>query len=259
MEKITSRQNEKIRQVAFLKRRSERESTGLFFFEGVHLLEEFIRFGHTPEYVFATGDAISRSPALLERCGDTVYEVTDSVYEKMTDEKSPQGILCVSRFLDSVRRGTPEKGSIILESLQDNGNVGTIIRTAASLGTRGVALSADCADVYAPKTVRATMGALFSTDITVVSDMPEAIRNLRADGGRVFAALLDENAKRLDETDIRSDDSFVIGNEGNGVSRMTADACDGGVYIPMSGRTESLNASAAAAIILWEMKRSGNG
>ena len=103
------------------------------------------------------------------------------------------------------------------------------------------------------------MGALFSTDITVVSDMPEAIRNLRADGGRVFAALLDENAKRLDETDIRSDDSFVIGNEGNGVSRMTADACDGGVYIPMSGRTESLNASAAAAIILWEMKRSGNG
>ena len=114
MEKITSRQNEKIRQVAFLKRRSERESTGLFFFEGVHLLEEFIRFGHTPEYVFATGDAISRSPALIERCGDTVYEVTDSVYEKMTDEKSPQGILCVSRFLDSVRRGTPEKGSIIL-------------------------------------------------------------------------------------------------------------------------------------------------
>ena len=222
-------------------------------------MEEFIRFGHIPEYVFATGDAISRSPALIERCGDTVYEVTDSVYEKMTDEKSPQGILCVSRFLDSVRRGTPEKGSIILESLQDNGNVGTIIRTAASLGTRGVALSADCADVYAPKTVRATMGALFSTDITVVSDMPEAIRNLRADGGRVFAALLDENAKRLDETDIRSDDSFVIGNEGNGVSRMTADACDGGVYIPMSGRTESLNASAAAAIILWEMKRSGNG
>ena len=74
-----------------MKRRSERESTGLFFFEGVHLLEEFIRFGHTPEYVFATGDAISRSPALIERCGDTIYEVTDSVYEKMTDENRRRG------------------------------------------------------------------------------------------------------------------------------------------------------------------------
>lgn len=259
MEKITSRQNEKIRQVAFLKKRSERESAELFFFEGVHLLEEYLRFGHTPEYVFATGDAISRSPALIERCGNAVYEVVDSVYEKMTDEKAPQGILCVSRFLDSVRHGSPVKGSIILESLQDNGNVGTVIRTAASLGTRGIAMSDDCADIYAAKTVRATMGALFSVGITVVSDMPEAICTMRADGGRVFAAILDENAKRLDKTEIRSDDSFVIGNEGNGVSRMTADACDGGVYIPMSGRTESLNASAAAAIILWEMKRSGNG
>jgi len=259
MEKITSRQNEKVRQTAFLKSRSERTKTGLFFFEGIHLLEEYLRFGHTPEYVFVMSSALDRVLPLLEKCADRVYEVADSVYEKMTDERSPQGVLCVSRFLDNVKKTVPVSGSLLMESLQDNGNVGTVIRTAASLGVRGIGVSADCADLYSPKTVRASMGALFSTDIAIIDDMPSAVRTLRRGRSRVFAAMLDENAKKLGEITLRADDSFVVGNEGAGVSRECAEACDGGVFIPMSGKTESLNASAAAAIILWEMKKSGNG
>ncbi len=259
MEKITSRQNEKVRQTAFLKNKNERQSSGLFFFEGVHLLEEYLRFGHSPEYIFVTSGMAYRLLPLLEKWESRVYEVTDSVYEKMTDERSPQGVLCVSRFLDNVKNTSPVSGSLLMESLQDNGNVGTIIRTAASLGVNGIAVSADCADLYSPKTVRATMGALFSADIAVIDDMPSAIRKLRDGGSRVFAALLDENAKKLGEMPLLADDSFVIGNEGAGVSRECAEVCDGGVFIPMSGRTESLNASAAAAIILWEMRNSGNG
>lgn len=259
MEKITSRQNEKIRQTAFLKKRSERQSSRMFFFEGFHLAEEFLRFGHEPEYVFVTPDASGEALKLFEKWSDRVYEVPESVYEKITDERAPQGVLCVSRFLPNIKKSDPVSGSIVLESLQDNGNVGTVIRTAASLGIAGVALSADCADIYSPKTIRATMGALFSTDIAIVEDVPQAVGALRKNGSRVFAALLDENSKKLGEFGIMQSDCFIIGNEGRGVSRETAEACDGGVFIPMSGRTESLNASAAAAILLWEMKKSGNG
>lgn len=259
MEKITSRQNEKIRQIAFLKKRSERQNSRLFFFEGFHLLEEYLRFGHTPEYIFVTPNASAAALKLAGRFSDRVYEVPESVYEKITDERSPQGVLCVSQFLPNIKKALPVKGSLLLECLQDTGNVGTVIRTAASLGTAGIALSSDCADLYSPKTVRATMGALFSADICVVDDIPDAVRHLQNSGGRVFAAMLDSNSERLGEFAVKPDDSFVIGNEGGGVTPETAKACGKSVFIPMSGKTESLNASAAAAIILWEMKKSGNG
>ncbi len=258
MEKITSRQNEKIRDTAFLKKRSERENTKMFFFEGVHLLEEYLRFGHKPVYVFATSSCLNANKPLLEAVWDKVYEVADSVYEKITEERSPQGVLCVSPFLDNIKIGRIDGGSVILESLQDTGNVGTVIRTAASLGACKIALTKDCADIYAPKTVRATMGALFSEKITVTEDIEGDIKRLRSNGGRVFATLLDENAKKLGGFDIHPTDSFVIGNEGNGISKSVRGCCDGGVYIPMSGRTESLNAAVAASIVMWEMKRNAN-
>ncbi len=262
MERITSRQNQKIQLVCSLKKRSERQNARAFFFEGIHLLEEYLKFADCLEYVFVTSDALEKVMGIFEKNGrsaNCVYEVIPSVYEKITEEKAPQGVLCVSRFLDSVKQAPPVKGSIILENLQDNGNVGTIIRTAASLGIPGICLSKSCADIYAPKTVRATMGALFSSEIHISDSLPDDIQTLRKGGGRVYAALLNESSQKLDEMKIDPACSFVIGNEGGGVSEQTATACDGGVYIPMSGKTESLNASAAAAIILWEMRKSNNG
>jgi TrmH family RNA methyltransferase len=120
-------------------------------------------------------------------------------------------------------------------------------------------LSADCADIYNAKTVRASMGTLFSQRIDRVDDLTVAIAALRADGRRVFAAALDERATRLDELDVRAGDCAVIGNEGHGLSAETLAACTSAVYIPMTARAESLNAAVAAAVLMWEFCRADRG
>jgi TrmH family RNA methyltransferase len=114
-------------------------------------------------------------------------------------------------------------------------------------------LSADCADIYHPRTVRAAMGPLFSMPITRVDDLPEAIRALRASGRAIYAAALDEGAARLGEIALPRPAGAVIGNEGHGLSPATIAACDRSVYIPMQADTESLNAGVAAALIMWEL------
>jgi TrmH family RNA methyltransferase len=253
---IESRSNERIKEITFLKDRKERESKRLFFFEGVHLFEEYIKSGHTPVSVFVTKDAAEKYSTLLSEFNNLLCIVSDSVYDKITCEQSPQGILCVSGYLDNIVCGKPGiPGGVILESVRDTGNLGGIIRTAASLGIKGITVSRDCADLYSPKTVRATMGALFSMMITITDSVPETVKSIITDGNRVFAACLYGETMNLGSFDISSGDSFVLGNEGNGVSEETASVCTGRVIIPMSGKTESLNVAAASAVIMWEMVR----
>ncbi|MEG1742580.1 MAG: RNA methyltransferase [Clostridia bacterium] len=254
---IESRNNELIKQTAFLKERREREKSKTFFFEGVHLLEEFLRFGYTAKYVFATPEACEKYAELLNLCENVLYKVTESVYEKLTEEKSPQGILCVSNFLPNIMQSDSSfpSGSIIMESVRDNGNIGTVIRTAAALGIKSVVLSEDCADIYAPKTVRASMGAIFKQDIYILKNLCLAAENQIKNNNRVFAAVINENAKILGEFLIQKSDSFIVGNEGNGISASLQKACENSVIIKMSENTESLNASAAATIIIWEMSK----
>lgn len=142
----------------------------------------------------------------------------------------------------------------MLVDLQDVGNVGTVIRTAAALGC-DVFLCGKCADVYSSKTVRATMGALFTNNIFVCDDTLSVIDSLKNGGKRVIAAALTDKAEVLGRFDIRDNDCFVVGNEGNGLSETVITRCDSTTIIPMSGRTESLNAAMAATILLWEAKR----
>lgn len=144
---------------------------------------------------------------------------------------------------------------MLLESVRDPTNVGAILRSAAALGVYRLILSEDCADVYNPRAVRASMGALFGQRIDRVGDLCGVIGQLRKRGRRVFAAALDENAVRLGELEIRRGDCVVIGNEGHGLSDGVLDASDGSVYIPMSGRTESFNAAVAASILMWEFAK----
>lgn len=258
MQYIGSRSNEKIKAVSFLKDRSEREEKQLFFFEGVHLFEEYVRFGHTPVSLFVTEEAAEKYASLISPYDDVTYKVSKEVYAKLTAEQSPQGILCVSAFLPNVKKGVPPVGGgIMLESVRDTGNLGGIIRTAASLGVGRVTVSSDCADVYSSKTVRASMGAIFASDICVTDDLTSDVLALRADGKRVFATSLYGETVFLGSFDIKKDDTFVFGNEGNGVTDGLAAACDKRVLIPMSGKTESLNVAAASAVVMWEMVRNG--
>ena len=237
----------------------------MFYFEGVHLLEEYLRAGKRPNSIFVREDVIEKYSELIESAFCEVYKVTESVYDKLSEEKAPQGIFTVSDFLDNVYfvgetishsefANKLNGNAIALVDLRDNGNVGTIIRTSAALGC-DILLCGSCADIYSAKTVRATMGALFTSDIYVCKDTLTAIKALRECNKRVIATALNEKACVLGEFEIKPDDCFLIGNEGQGLSREVIESCDITCIIPMSGKTESLNAASAASVLIWDAKR----
>lgn len=257
---IESRTNTKIKNIVKLRNRAKRESSHLFFFEGAHLLEEYLRFGHMPYALFISEKSERLYSDLINKIDKkTIYIVTENIFSKISTEKSPQGILTVSKFIDdriilvddNYEQLTKNQSYLFLESVRDNGNVGTIIRTAAALGITCV-LSKDCADIYSNKTIRASMGAIFSRKTYIANDFYTAVNTVKK-SRRVFSTTLGESALTLGKFEIKPKDSFVIGNEGRGISKETAALCDLSVKIPMSDAAESLNASQSAAILIWEM------
>ncbi len=260
MKRIESRNNPTVKFINSLSAKKEREQNRLFYFEGVHLLEEYLRAGRKPYCVLVREDVFSRYEDLINSADCQVYEVTSSVYDKLTDEKAPQGIFTVSDFLpnvfylDEINVSNIKGNSILLADLQDNGNVGTVIRTAAAMDC-DVLLCGKCADIYSSKTVRATMGALFTNNVYLCDDTKKAVELLRNSGKRVIASALTDKAEILGRFPILENDCFAVGNEGQGLSKEVIASCDLTAIIPMSGKTESLNASIAASMLLWEAKR----
>ena len=202
---------------------------------------------------------------------DTYYESTeavilsDSAFQKISTEISPQGIITVIKYLDFFRDIdiiykeefilNPGERIIILSSLRDPGNLGAVIRSAAAFGVEHIILTSDSADLYNPKTVRSAMGSLFRIKATVVKDMVSFVELLKRNGRRVFAAELSLNARELSQIGLLSTDAVIIGNEGHGISKELSASCTGSVYIPISKKTESLNAAVAAAIFMWEQSK----
>ncbi len=259
MKVITSRNNERIKDIVRLRDRKSRTESGLFFIEGIHLAEEYIRHCGFPLEVYFTDKAYNSYRDFFASVPDDILcLVSDSVFEKISTEASPQGVLCVCKA-SMIEETLPEKGSFLfLESVRDTGNLGTIIRTAVSLGAEGIVLSPDCADIYNPKTLRASMGAVFAADIFVPADFKKAVIKAK-EYGKVYATALYDNSLELGKFEVCKNDSFIIGNEGQGITEEIRNLADNTVIIPMTGKTESLNAAAAAAIIIWEMTRSYNG
>ena len=274
---ITSRQNRRIVELMKLDDRRAREKTRTFRFDGVKLLCEAIRRGVEPDSVFlraGTADKVAeRMQELygytLSDVGCPIFGVEDSLFEKISQENAPDGVITVAKYIDkshnfiiiykedenSSQKDTP---ILLLESVRDPLNVGAIIRSAAALGVGRIVMSADCADLYHPRTLRAAMGPLFSMPITRVEDLPGTVRALRESGRRIYAAALDDTAIRLGSEEFDREREgrpvgAVIGNEGHGLSEAVISACDRSVYIPMEADTESLNAGVAAALIMWEI------
>ena len=286
---ITSRQNRRIVALCKLSDRKARESTATFRFDGVKLLCEALRRGVSLSAVFVrAGSAQDICDRMSELGGCTpadihapVYAVEDSLFEKISEENAPEGVICVAKYIDKCHKKytinsdgfltgaggdptgntmpVPDGSVLLLESVRDPGNVGAVIRSAAALGVGAVILSDDCADLYHPRTLRAAMGTLFTMPVLRVNDLVGAVRALQRAGRTVSAAALDESAVRLGEVPLSHDPHVppcaVIGNEGHGLSRAVIDVCDRTVYIPMEAGTESLNAGVAAALIMWEMRK----
>lgn len=270
---ITSRANPKIMFAASLLDKKGRKQSGMFVAEGVKLLVEAIDSSADIFCIFALENmrdtVIGITEKYSEKCNDRYAEVpvrfvSETCFAKISTEKAPQGIVTVIKSLDNVKKYNIinnidfvlpcDDKTIMLYSMRDPGNLGSVIRSAVAFGADKIIVSSDSADVYNPKTVRAAMGNIFRVGIVIVDDFVDCIRRLRDAGRRVFAAELSDDAKSLVETDISKKDVVVIGNEGHGIDAEVSSACDGSVYIPISEKTESLNASVAAAIFMWEQK-----
>jgi TrmH family RNA methyltransferase len=268
---ITSRRNALLVETHKLSDRKHRNRTGLFRFDGVKLTAEALSRGVSLAAVLLReSDAACVLERVFSMCekefsSETrVCLVADSIFDSLSEESAPEGVIGVAHMQQGIHRvwqDVPDRTErvMLLESVRDPSNLGAILRSAAAFGVDRLVLSADCADIYNAKTVRASMGTLFSQRIDRVDDLTVAIAALRADGRRVFAAALDERATRLDELDVRAGDCAVIGNEGHGLSAETLAACTSAVYIPMTARAESLNAAVAAAVLMWEFCRADRG
>ena len=142
--------------------------------------------------------------------------------------------------------------ALALCAVRDPGNLGAVVRSAVAFGVDHIIITADTADIYNTKTLRSAMGSLFRVKITSVKNFASFVRSARENGRRVFAAELTDSAVSLDDIDINHEDIFVIGNEGHGISAQISNECTASVFIPISKKTESLNASVAASIFMWE-------
>lgn len=252
---ITSRANERVKNALKLSDKKYRTETGLFRFEGAKLLEEYLLADGKPKELYVREDVMEKYNDLVERVdSDGVFVVTNEVYEKLSEEKSPQGVLCIGNVPKNIRKGSYEGGGIVLESVRDCGNMGTILRSASAFGVERVYLSKDCADVCSQKTVRAAMGALFKTDIIICDDLAELFIKHKENGKIPYAAMPYGDAVEIDTIKLNSGDLVVIGNEGHGVSETVKNECRA-LTIPMCPNTESVNAAVAASVILWEMWR----
>lgn len=254
-ERITSRENAKIKYACRLASSAAfRRSEGRFLAEGRKLCPELSR-GAELETLFYTESAAQRCPELAQLSGEH-YLIEDHVADKLADVGTHQGVFGVFRTpvhtLDEVRTGGRY---LALERVQDPGNVGTLLRSAAAFGFDAVILSDGCASVYAPKTLRASMGAAVRIPVIEGGALPETLALLRQKGiTSLAAALYRSEPLSAAGTSYPSGVCVVIGSEGQGLTDETIAACDATVRIPMTDRVESLNAGIAGSILLWHFR-----
>ena len=246
-QRITSRKNPLLQQVKkLLSSRKAREEAGLFAADGVKLLAEAVRWYPGLDTVILSDGVEANVPESVR-----LFRVPEDVMASISPMESPQGALFLCR-LPERKAYVPQPGCLLLDGIQDPGNLGTILRTADALDIP-VTLLEGCADPYSPKTVRASMGAVFRTQ-PVKADWAEVKAACGVAGMPVAVTALSQRAKDLRNADLRGM-AVVIGSEEQGVRREILESADGELIIPMNKRCESLNAAVAAAIVMWQMKQ----
>ena len=270
---ITSLTNDTVKYIEKLKKKASfRREEGCFVVEGIRMIRE------VPEnrriLLFLTEDASRQYPELASWCERTEL-VSPQVLQKLSDTETPQGMLAVVSMSDRAPSaepardaeptGTAEPASdaeptrtveplyLVLDGLQDPGNVGTLIRTAEAVGATEVLMSRNTADPYSPKVVRSTMGTIFRVPVRITEDLPSAIEELKKKGVVIFGTHL--SGTDFYEADLTGPAAFLIGNEGNGLSEAVAATSDRLLKIPMEGKVESLNAAVSGSVVAYEAYR----
>lgn len=256
MKEILSKDNKLIKYIAKLQSSAKfRREEGKFIAEGLRVCVEAALSSACIEAVLVTDNALAKHEselAPLLGCGAEIYLTSDKALSAACDTKTPQGVICVIKTLDNnIDLDTINNKYILLENVQDPSNLGTVLRTADALGLSGVIMTADCCDIYSPKVCRGAMGALFRVPFKIIDDAPAFIREFNK-SGKSYAAVV-RNADSVTDADFTDKTLIAVGNEGNGLTKETIEACSGAVTIKMYNNAESLNASIAAAILMWEM------
>ena len=253
---ITSIANPQVKELLQLQKKSKaRNEKGVFIVEGVKMFQEAPR--DRIEKVYLSENFEQKRGKEMNLSGLPVEVLSDKVFSHVSDTKTPQGILCLVKqkkvdLSEMLEKTTPFL--MVLDNLQDPGNLGTIVRTAEGAGVTGIIMSRDTVDIYNPKTIRSTMGSVYRMPFFYVEDILEFLEDLREQGIRTYAAHLD-GANNYDEESYKEACAFLIGNEGNGLRDEVAKKADIWIKIPMYGQVESLNAAIASSILMYEVSR----
>lgn len=254
---ITSTANAQVKNlIQILSKPKTRREQGVFAVEGIKMFLETPRDRLVKTYV---SEKFISNPALSIYVEGCSYEVVkDEVFRHISDTVTPQGILAVVKRKETTLNDifSRDKGNIflILEDIQDPGNLGTIVRTAEGAGVSGIVMTKNTVDIYNPKVIRSTMGAIYRVPFMYTDNMESVIRTLKDKNTVIAAAHLDGDKYYYDE-DFTGNTAFIIGNESNGISEELSSYADLLVKIPMQGKVESLNASVAASILMYEAYR----
>ena len=253
---ITAANNPKVKRLALLMQKAKaRKEQDVFITEGIRMFMEadleMIKEVYVSESFYEKGTAREK----IEQCH---YELlSDELFKKVSDTQTPQGILCVMKQFhykleDLIRKENPM--FLILEDIQDPGNLGTMVRTAEGAGVDGIIMSKNTVDIYNPKTIRSTMGSIYRMPFFYTEDLLRVMKQLQENGIRLYAAHL-QGKQFYHQMDFTCGTAFLIGNEGNGLKEETARAADVYMKIPMQGQVESLNAAVASVILMYEAAR----
>lgn len=261
-EKIESPANKKIKLVASLAKRKNRTAEGLFIAEGIRLSEMALSSDFEINFALYTAKLLvnergQKILAMLDSKKINSYEVTENIYHKVSATTAPQGIMLImkqKKYRLAELNNTKNPLYVVLNNVQDPGNVGTIIRTADAVNASAVILTNGTADVYSDKTVRSTMGSIFNLPIVENVSDSEVLNFLQQNNICAYATALDSTAKPHFLQDFSTRTAIIFGNEGNGVADIFLQN-SAKTYIPMYGKAESLNVGMSVAIVLYEAVR----
>ena len=255
---ITGLQNPLVKAATELKQKKHRQQRGLFLAEGLRTVEEAVHYGKV-QSIFYTAIEDERTRNVLEEAAAQQVQlicVSEGVMKKIADTETPQGVIAVCEMQPMSLDDLLATGRmlLVLDRVGDPGNIGTMLRTADAAGLGGMVLLKGSADIYAPKTVRASMGSLFHVPVLAGLSEELLVSAARKAGYALLVTCLD-GADNLYKADLRGRLAFVMGNEANGVSEGLLAAADKRVFIPMQGKAESLNVAMAAGIVMFEALR----
>ncbi len=250
---ISSRDNAQVKNArALATKHTQRIQQGLFFAEGIRLCKD-LASTHRVHSVFVAKDTLKRYQD-LEMMADEVYVVNEPVAEKLAGTKNSQGLFCLFHTAQYTWEDLQvENGILVCDTIQDPANVGAMVRSAAGFGMGGVVLLGGCADPYAEKALRASMGSVGRIPILTDVDEEDFLQKVKEEKIHVIAAALDKEAVSYKKAKVESSFALLIGNEGAGISEYLLSEADEKVYIPMYNNVESLNAGVAAAVLMSEL------